>query len=588
MKRLLRILTVALMAAMTSSAYAADDITIGDLTYNFYTSGNAYVKSCKEGVTEVTIPNSIEVNGETKNVTGIGNSAFEGNTTIQKVYLGREGNYAVQIGTNAFKGATSLNTLAYTESSGKGASYRKDGVVVIPTSSSLNNNAFEGCTSITTVTVAYTKQVIPDCAFKGCTKLDSVALGTSCLSIGESAFEGCSSLRKISGCGGNDTGKLTKVGAYAFKGCANLTELGAKGRIYFYYVTSLGEGALEGCSSVTYVTMPEVKEIANNTFKDCTSLKRIGATEDRLRPVATKIGDSAFENCSSATYFLDANLTEIGANAFKNSGIETFYTGGGTYYTKRITLTNNVTKIGESAFEGTPSTIVFFADGTVPETLGANAFTSDPAKRVLLPMANLIKESYEALVEYDPRALLLLNSMTPVVVSAKMTVSLNNSNLVYKYVKSVSETDEGVTVETEDTPEKVIPANTALIIESIATANTNYYFHISPEPQTPTYQNYLTANTEETTLPASDGKINYYTFAPIDGDDFLTFAKVIEETTMPAGSGYLKVVNGTPTAIRELRADDKKADVYYNLNGVRVENPQKGIFIRNGKKVVIK
>ena len=424
--------------------------------------------------------------------------------------------------------------------------------------------------------------------FKGCTKLDSVALGTSCLSIGESAFEGCSSLRKISGCGGNDTGKLTKVGAYAFKGCANLTELGAKGRIYFYYVTSLGEGALEGCSSVTYVTMPEVKEIANNTFKDCTSLKRIGATEDRLRPVATKIGDSAFENCTSATYFLDANLTEIGANAFKNSGIETFFTGTGTYYSTRITLTNNVTKIGESAFEGTPSTIVFFADGTVPETLGANAFTSDPAKRVLLPMANLIKESYEALIDYDPRALLLLNSMTPVVVSAKMTVSLNNSNLVYKYVKSVSETDEGVTVEVEDTPEKVIPANTALIIESIATANTNYFFHISPDPQTPTYQNYLTANTEETTLPASDGKINYYTFAPIDGDDFLTFAKVIEETTMPAGSGYLKVVNGTPTAIRELRTDDKKADVYYNLNGVRVENPQKGIFIRNGKKVVIK
>ena len=203
-------------------------------------------------------------------------------------------------------------------------------------------------------------------------------------------------------------------------------------------------------------------------------------------------------------------------------------------------------------------------------------------------MANLIKESYEALIDYDPRALLLLNSMTPVVVSAKMTVSLNNSNLVYKYVKSVSETDEGVTVETEDTPEKVIPANTALIIESIATANTNYFFHISPDPQTPTYQNYLTANTEETTLPASDGKINYYTFAPIDGDDFLTFAKVIEETTMPAGSGYLKVVNGTPTAIRELRTDDKMADVYYNLNGVRVENPQKGIFIRNGKKVVIK
>ena len=29
-------------------------------------------------------------------------------------------------------------------------------------------------------------------------------------------------------------------------------------------------------------------------------------------------------------------------------------------------------------------------------------------------------------------------------------------------------------------------------------------------------------------------------------------------------------------------------DVYYNIQGQHVDNPSKGVFIRNGKKVVIK
>jgi len=32
----------------------------------------------------------------------------------------------------------------------------------------------------------------------------------------------------------------------------------------------------------------------------------------------------------------------------------------------------------------------------------------------------------------------------------------------------------------------------------------------------------------------------------------------------------------------------KNADVYYDLNGMHVAHPKKGIYIRNGKKVVVK
>jgi hypothetical protein len=42
------------------------------------------------------------------------------------------------------------------------------------------------------------------------------------------------------------------------------------------------------------------------------------------------------------------------------------------------------------------------------------------------------------------------------------------------------------------------------------------------------------------------------------------------------------------TNIREKLAPEQTNDVYYNLQGQRVENPTKGLYIRNGKKVVIK
>ena len=51
----------------------------------------------------------------------------------------------------------------------------------------------------------------------------------------------------------------------------------------------------------------------------------------------------------------------------------------------------------------------------------------------------------------------------------------------------------------------------------------------------------------------------------IDGDGETTGIKAIE-------NGTLKIEN----------------DAYYNLNGQRVENPGKGLYISNGKKVVIK
>lgn len=61
------------------------------------------------------------------------------------------------------------------------------------------------------------------------------------------------------------------------------------------------------------------------------------------------------------------------------------------------------------------------------------------------------------------------------------------------------------------------------------------------------------------------------------------------ESFLKAGLGNISVTlsltNGT-TAIRQVRATTEQ-DVYYSLNGVRMEKPTHGIFIKNGKKVML-
>ena len=58
----------------------------------------------------------------------------------------------------------------------------------------------------------------------------------------------------------------------------------------------------------------------------------------------------------------------------------------------------------------------------------------------------------------------------------------------------------------------------------------------------------------------------------------------------PAKGLILSFDDDETTDIESVTTDEetKDNDVYYNLNGQRVSNPQKGVYIHNGKKVIIK
>ena len=246
------------------------------------------------------------------------------------------------IGSAAFKG-TSLNSITIPE-----------GVT------SIWNDAFNECQSLTSVKMPKTLKYIGVRAFYNCSKLNNISLRNT-KSCGNEAFSGCESLTVI------DLEGMASIGNSAFYGCASLTDINMKNITSLGYsafrgctgltsltipnsVTSIGEGAFWDCSGLTSLTIGNsVASIDNSAFFDCSKL-----TSLTIPNSVTSIGNSAFGGCSGLTSLTIGNsVTSIGGYAFSGcSGLTS------------VTIPNSVTSIGGSAFSGCSglTSVVFNAE----------------------------------------------------------------------------------------------------------------------------------------------------------------------------------------------------------------------------------
>ena len=136
---------------------------------------------------------------------------------------------------------------------------------------------------------------------------------------------------------------------------------------------------------------------------------------------------------------------------------------------------------------------------------------------------------------------------------------------------------------------KVIPANTGILVKA---AKGDYNFVVTGEAGKDLTNNDLKAATAE---KASDGS-TYFALTKIG--DKVGFALVEKDVVIPAGKAYLEVTNGTAAAkffsldgeatginsVKTVKADG----AYYTLEGVKTTKPVKGLYIHNGKKIVVK
>ena len=422
MRKHLRFLMMAAAILFVNVAKAADDVTVGDFTFNFYTSGNAFVKKYNGNSSSVTIPETLTYSKEGKdttvNVTGIGEHSFAGNTTIEYVYLPRNASYTV--GKSAFKGCTALNTLAYSYE-GVSSTLSRENYITHP-SGTLNDSVYEGCTAIQNVYVRYIlSNGLGNCAFKDCTSLQTASISSGCKFIGESAFEGCTALTSVKGCiykSSATTYYTCTIGNKAFKNCTSLTFFGSSttnaylGSNYngqnFTSVTSIGDNAFENCA-FTVAYFHRVETVGAEAFKGCANLQTVYVVKADGDYNILKDGDSditeitlgegAFENCTSlvglrhveyargegtslsVTYLPSTLFTAIPARAFKGCSALTIIGGTGkasttetttgAYYGACLPL---ATSIGESAFENCTALKYVYNLDTSKPTIGDKAF----------------------------------------------------------------------------------------------------------------------------------------------------------------------------------------------------------------------
>ena len=159
------------------------------------------------------------------------------------------------------------------------------------------NNAFEG-KAITSVIIPNSVTSIEREAFKGCSRLASVTIPNSVTSIGDDAFAWCDSLTSVT-----IPDSVTSIGDYAFRGCTGLTSVTIPDS-----VTSIGNSAFYGCP----ITMATIPAIAISSIpKD--SLQAVVITSGE------SIGDYAFAWCDSLTSVtIGEGVTSIGYRAFYN------------------------------------------------------------------------------------------------------------------------------------------------------------------------------------------------------------------------------------------------------------------------------
>ena len=151
----------------------------------------------------------------------------------------------------------------------------------------------------------------------------------------------------------------------------------------------------------------------------------------------------------------------------------------------------------------------------------------------------------------------------------------------------------------------VIPANKAFITEYIgAKRNECAYLHIASDPsvspahQTQLANNQLRGQLETITTPTITGKIictmqeigSALTFASYTGTTVKGFRAYlpVDNSTTGGGDGSFRLVFGMPTGIDTIGNQPAQEQTVYDLSGRRVEHAGKGLYIVNGKKVMIK
>lgn len=614
--------TLALMSLFGGLNAFADGVKQNGVVYDKMSDGKCFVVNYDDATMPVngivTIAATVKIDGVDYPVSGIlGSGDYpdykngktgEDNrgafTNCKKITVLRfaDNSDFTKIGDHAFKNCSNLKTIENIPSTLKDIEkwcFEGTALESVDLSNTnvtiMKDGVFFNNTSLTSVKLPKGLKNFWDHAFCGCKALNNIVMPSTVEGIYNNVFEGCESLSNVTF---NDS--YTILGHHVFKNCP-LTAV-----TFPKTLNSIGEYAFENTKLTTVdLSNTKITSLSTGCFFICEKLSDVKLPKD-----LTDIGNNAFISSAIASITFPPSLQKIGGCAFQKAKFA------------NVVIPTKCDTIEQGAFSENANLTTVVING-VKCYLAVNAFANcgnlkdvyitsndEPnTERYGYPFGN---NSADLTVHVVP---IYLDTFTKLATcnapkfdsNFSLTLSKEWTTLTSAYNLDFSKVEGDLTVYTATynekkdavalTPVKKVKAHTGLILKGVA--NTTYTLPI------------LASDADG--LDAVPGNqlvdcVDALWSTGRENDYFLHNGEFVKSTNngwVLPGKSYLYIeggrhtnnsesplrvyVDNTATAINGITNNPVvKDEAYYNLQGVKVQRPQHGVFIHNGKKVVLK
>lgn len=512
-----------------------------------------------------------------------------------------DGSGVTKIGDHAFKSCTNLKTIENIPSTLNEIEkycFEGTGLKSVDLSNTnvtiMKDGVFYNNKSLTSIQLPNKLENFWDNAFNGCTSLNNIVMPSTVVGIYNNVFDGCTSLSNVTF---NDS--YTTLGHHVFKNCPLAAVTFPK------TLGSIGEWAFEGTELKTVdLSNTQITRLPNGSFYNCQKLNDV-----KLPIALTDIGECAFYKSAIASITFPSSLQKIDAWAFQYTQL------------KNVVIPTKTGHIGDGAFsENTKLTTVYINGVTC--YLAVDAFANcgnlkdvyitsnvEPdAKRYGYPFKNnsayltvhVVPNYLETFTKLVTCNAPKFDSNFSITLGKEWTTLSSAYNLDFSDVKGLTayaakynEANDAVAL----TQVKKVKAHKGLILKG--EAGQTYIVPILASNE---------AGLDEATDNDLVDCVDAIWSTGRDNDYFLhdgEFVKSKNNGWALPGKSYLYISSGrrpnnsesplrvyvdnTATAINGITNNPVvKDEAYYNLQGVKVQRPQHGVFIHNGKKVVLK
>ena len=520
-------------------------------------------------------------------------NTFKNNTNLRTLKLG-EG--LENIGSYAFAGCSNLeNSIIIPQNViflGEGAFYDCNSIsriILNDKIEKLYKYTFENCTSAEELYIGKGVKHIESDAFLNCSSLKSIVVPENVETIDYNAFNKCANvtlldidMKEVGGWGSCLKGvkkvflrdNVEVVKDYAFNGNGMLEEI-----TFNKTIKSIGYMSFNKCSALTslHLESDSLTDVYDNAFANCSSLKEV-----YISSPAANIRTSTFEGCDSiiSVYVDTKNVSKLfnGKNSIEN-----------------VILGDRVEEINNDAFAncGNLSSVVW---GKSIVSIGNYAFAGC---RNIPGNLNLPK----TLVSLGNNAFASCKSITAVSIPQEIeTIGKSAfyacSNLVNVYIpEGIEELPDDLFAYCKSLKEIEIPNSVRVINSAFNNCDSLKKVTIGSgiEALNMYAFNYCNSIEDIYVLNPTPAYLSDYVFDGVYSNARLYIPVGSSESYKAASrwKNFKNIIEMDMTSIDDIEDIGSNMNkglynVYYDMNGRVVTNPQNGIYILNGKKVLVK